>query len=535
MQTRPILKNKSYLYLTEFFSGVAVMAVELGASRLLAPYFSSSQIVWTIIIGTIMIAMALGNIWGGRRADRDPSPDRLYLRLMLAAIWIAAIPVVGKYLILLISGVLIVTISDNLLIWAAFLACMVIFVFPCFLLGTVTPSLIKYTVDSLDDNGKTVGMMEASNTVGSILGTFLPTFVTIPTVGTSVTFLIFSAILLLLSLIYFLSAHVKRIHCAVALGLFVLCSLFGHADSFAFWEKDLAYEGESIYNYLQVKETDDSVILSTNVLFGVQSIAKKDGSLTGLYYDYALAAPVMAQVQQKTAPRALVLGMGTGTFATQCQKYFDNLAVEGVEIDQKIVDLAGTYFGLSDQVSVTTYDGRAYLGATDQLYDVIMVDAYQDITIPFQMSSVEFFTMVKDHLTADGVMVVNMNMHSDAPGNINQYLSDTIASVFDTVYTVEVPHTTNRELFATNAPLSADALQALAGTLSDPELQALVRTVLQDMTPYQSSGLLLTDDRAPVELLGMRAIDSLIQSELQYYKDVYRAEGISGILDQVSG
>ena len=61
-----ILKNKYYLYLTEFFAGMAVMAVELGASRLLAPYFSSSQIVWTIIIGTIMIAMALGNVAGGR-------------------------------------------------------------------------------------------------------------------------------------------------------------------------------------------------------------------------------------------------------------------------------------------------------------------------------------------------------------------------------------------------------------------------------------------------------------------------------------
>ena len=93
MPTRPILKNTYYLYLTEFFSGVAVMAVELGASRLLAPYFSSSQIVWTIIIGTIMIAMALGNIWGGRLADRDPNPDRLYRRLIVAAIWIAAIPV----------------------------------------------------------------------------------------------------------------------------------------------------------------------------------------------------------------------------------------------------------------------------------------------------------------------------------------------------------------------------------------------------------------------------------------------------------
>ena len=74
---KDILENRIYLYVTEFFAGMGVMAVELGASRLLAPYFSSSQIVWTIIIGTIMIAMALGNIYGGRSADRDPSPDRL--------------------------------------------------------------------------------------------------------------------------------------------------------------------------------------------------------------------------------------------------------------------------------------------------------------------------------------------------------------------------------------------------------------------------------------------------------------------------
>ena len=80
--------------MTELFAGMSVMAVELGASRLLAPYFSSSQIVWTIIIGTIMIAMALGNIWGGRSADKDPNPDKLYARLLVAAVWIAAIPLV---------------------------------------------------------------------------------------------------------------------------------------------------------------------------------------------------------------------------------------------------------------------------------------------------------------------------------------------------------------------------------------------------------------------------------------------------------
>ena len=98
MEKRKILSNKLYLYLTEFFAGMSVMAVELGASRLLAPYFSSSQIVWTIIIGTIMIAMALGNIYGGRAADRNPNPDRLYGRIVIAAIWTALIPVLGKYI-----------------------------------------------------------------------------------------------------------------------------------------------------------------------------------------------------------------------------------------------------------------------------------------------------------------------------------------------------------------------------------------------------------------------------------------------------
>lgn len=179
-KNRGILKNKLFLYLTEFFSGMSVMAVELGASRLLAPYFSSSQIVWTIIIGTIMIAMALGNIYGGRTADKSPNPDKLYGRIIVAALWIALIPVVGKYIIVGISAVLIFSVNNNFLILAAFVACMVIFVFPLFLLGTVTPSLVKYSVSNLDDNGKTVGTLGAFNTIGSIIGTFVPTFVTIP-------------------------------------------------------------------------------------------------------------------------------------------------------------------------------------------------------------------------------------------------------------------------------------------------------------------------------------------------------------------
>ena len=189
------LQSKSYLYATAFFAGMSVMAVEIGASRLLAPYFSASQIVWTIIIGVIMIALALGNVWGGRLADRDPDPARLYRRLMVAALWIAAIPVVGKYIIALISGVLIVAVETNLLVAAAFLSCIAIFVFPLLLLGTVTPSLVKYATESLDESGRVVGGIGAAGTAGSIIGTFLPTFVTIPAAGTAATFLIFAGTL----------------------------------------------------------------------------------------------------------------------------------------------------------------------------------------------------------------------------------------------------------------------------------------------------------------------------------------------------
>lgn len=535
-EKRPILRNKLFLYLTEFFSGMSVMAVELGASRLMAPYFSSSQIVWTIIIGTIMIAMALGNIYGGRSADKNPDPDKLYGRIIIAALWIALIPVVGKYVILGISALLIFTVSSNFLIIAGFCACMVIFVFPLFLLGTVTPSLVKFTVDNLDDNGKLVGNLNASNTIGSIIGTFVPTFISIPAVGTSITFLIFAGILLILTIVYFVSGKVnflKARKLPISIAIFLICVLLGHDNSFAFWQQDLVFEGESIYNYLQVYEDSDEVVLSTNVLFGVQSVYKKEKGLTGMYYDYAMAAPLMADISSKDELNILILGNGTGTYATQCERYFDGVSIEGVEIDKKITDLAVKYFELPEDVPVTTYDGRAYLNAIDNKYDVIMVDAYQDITIPFQMSSVEFFSLVRDHLTQDGVMVVNMNMRGSGEGNINQYLSDTIGSVFSEVYTVDVLNNSNRELFASNNPQMMDVFSANLTAEGDAEILAMMDKVSAGLIRYESGSFIMTDDKAPVELLGMQVIDEIIQEEVAYYKDIYEQGGIDALLEML--
>ena len=204
-----------------------------------------------------------------------------------------------------------------------------------------------------------------------------------------------------------------------------------------------------------------------------------------------------------------------------------------VEIDEKITQLSRQYFSLPEDIQVTTYDGRAFLNSSDQKYDVIMVDAYQDITIPFQMSSTEFFTLVKQHLNDGGVMVVNMNMRGSKEGNINQYLSDTIGSVFNTVYTVDVAGSTNRELFASDNANIINALTEHAGKMENAEFQNMMNVVAANSTEYVSGDYILTDDKAPVELLGMQVIDELIKDEVAYYKEIYAREGIRGLLNSI--
>ena len=284
-------------------------------------------------------------------------------------------------------------------------------------------------------------------------------------------------------------------------------------------------EDESIYNYLQVTEDENSINLSTNVAFGVQSRKMKSGGMTGMYYDYALAAPLMAEDVEDV----LILGLGTGTFAEQCLEYFPGCSVTGVEIDEKIVNIAREYFDLPEEVNAVVGDGRAWLTASDEQWDVIMVDAYQDITIPFQMSSVEFFTEVYNHLKPGGVMVVNMSMRSESEGSMNEYLMDTIKSVFPYAWTVRVSSGTNMELFAT---ADADALARFEERRGDvpDEYAAIMQRVDDGLEAVEGGDYILTDDRAPVELLGMRVLDEIIAGELEVLRGQIAENGIMSLL-----
>jgi spermidine synthase len=226
----------------------------------------------------------------------------------------------------------------------------------------------------------------------------------------------------------------------------------------------------------------------------------------------------------------LMLGLGTGTYATQVLRYFSGITFEGVEIDEKIVWLAEEFFRLPDEVIVSVNDGRAYL-QNSGMYDVILVDAYQDITIPFQMSSQEFFTMVSSHLKEGAVMVVNLNMHSAKEGSINDYICDTIASIFPYVYTMPTPRSTNAILLASYMPDMLDRLKARTDAMDEgSSLKRLMQEMLAGLRKREAGPLILTDDKAPVELLGMKVIDEIIAGNLRYYQDILEREGLSGLL-----
>ena len=579
MKENPLAHNRFFLYLTEFLVGMSLMGVEIGASRLLAPYFSSSQIVWTIIIGTIMVAMAIGNFLGGKMADKHPDVSRLYLFIMLAAAWICLLPFTGRYVIALVSALLALFVTQGLLVWGSLITCLILFVPPLLALGMTTPCLVKYSMGE-KASGKVVGTLEALNTVGSIIGTFIPTFVTIPTIGTSFSFLLFGGLVVLTCLAYFLAFFYKKkdngdptlpktentaipaqndcktpseaivkprnkrkrskaIGYVVAGSLSLLAVISGGVldgfSRFNFWDKSVIYNGESMYNYLQVSEDSNTVYFSTSVMFSTQSMIKKDDSLTGSYYDDTLAAPFMANATAKGGCRILILGLATGTSATLAKKHLPfETDITGVEIDQKIIDLGYRYFHLPKDVEVHCADGRSYLDSDKSKYDVIMVDAYSGISVPFQMASVEFFSSVKSHLVDDGVLTLNMNMVSEKAGSISTALADTISSVFPYVYTYKKPGSTNEEMYAGfNDSLFKNVEDSYPTMESD--LKNEMARLVSGKAVHNDTGIRLTDDKANVEQLSAEAIDEIIAGELGEYRRIYKERGFAGLLEYLLG
>src|SRR5712691_7476314 len=189
------------LILLVFVAGASSLAVELSASRLLAPYFGTSLFVWANLIGLILLYLTIGYYVGGRLADRFPRPRVLYTLTTVAALLIGVIPLLSRPIL---SWSLASFASFSISIfYGSLVSVILLFALPMILLGCVSPFAIRLRISQVGTAGHTAGQMYAISTAGSILGTFLPVLWLIPTIGTRDTFFVFAVALLFVSLLGF--------------------------------------------------------------------------------------------------------------------------------------------------------------------------------------------------------------------------------------------------------------------------------------------------------------------------------------------
>src|SRR5215472_19248059 len=196
------------LILVVFVAGACSLAVELSASRLLAPYFGTSLFVWANLIGLILLYLTIGYYLGGRIADRYPRPEVLYALTIIAAFLISLIPLLSKP-ILQWSQSSFASYSIGVF-YGSLISVILLFAVPMILLGCVSPFAIRLRIERLGKSGRTAGQLYAISTAGSILGTFLPVLFLIPTIGTYRTFFTIAVALLLVSIAGFVSTRLDH-------------------------------------------------------------------------------------------------------------------------------------------------------------------------------------------------------------------------------------------------------------------------------------------------------------------------------------
>ena len=140
------------LYPLVFVAGAGTMATEMSASRLLAPFFGASILVWANIIGLILIYLSIGYFWGGRIADRHPSIRYMCNLILVAAIAIAVIPFIAQPLLSrAVSAFAAVSVGAFL---GSFFASMALFSIPVTLLGMASPFAVRIGVESVEKAGR---------------------------------------------------------------------------------------------------------------------------------------------------------------------------------------------------------------------------------------------------------------------------------------------------------------------------------------------------------------------------------------------
>jgi len=419
-----------------FVAGMASMSLEFAASRILIPVFGSSIYTWGSLIGVILAGLSLGYHIGGKLADKNPKFLKLCLVIFSAGLYIIFIPFIAPT----ITTAFIQFVSDSQ--YATLFAVFTLLIVPTFLLGIVAPYAIKLATRRLTELGNVSGNLYSLSTIGSIVGTFLTVFVLIPTfeinyiiLGLGVTLMVFSSLFGLARFPKILAVFV------VVLLLFFPSISLSSAGTVMVHTGTLVYEKETLYSHLDVIDHGNIRTLYLDGNIHSQMYKDKPEELVNTYTKYFH----LGLLFNPNVKDVLFIGGGGFSGPKNFLSMYSNVRVDVVEIDSDVISAARDYFSLpvdnGSRLMIYNDDARNFLSKTEKKYDLIILDAFSKNYVPFHLMTLEYFQLLDERLTSDGVIISNNigSMVGDR-SDIVRAIYKTISQVFPSVYVFLTEH-----------------------------------------------------------------------------------------------
>jgi spermidine synthase len=412
-----------------FVSGGVLLALEIIASRVLAPYFGNSVYVWGSLIGVFLTALSVGYAFGGRVADRYPSPSLFAGIVFLAGLLTVPIPLLATPVLDAVAR------ADfgprlNPLVGAV-----VLFVVPSIVMGMVSPFAVRLKARALVTVGRTAGNLYAISTMGSIVGTLTASFILINYISVHTIILVLGFALMVMAVIGWLAS--RRLVAAFAGAALGVVMVAGVTVAQPTQPASLIYARDTVYHRVTVSDEGSVRYLKLDNYWQSALDRERPRRTVFAYADY-MHLPLVFVPQPR---RAMLIGLGGGTVPARYVEDYPGVVMDAVEIDPEVVAVAKRFFGVeeSDRLLLTARDGRLHLRLNTTPQDIILTDAYLIDTIPFHLATREFFQLARARLAPGGVVTSNIIGALDGPSSrLFRAIYKTIREVFPTVYVFPV-------------------------------------------------------------------------------------------------
>ena len=508
-----------------FGCGAALMGLEMVAARVLAPYLGNSIYVWGAVISVVMVALSLGYALGGQLADRLGAARSLPVVIAAAALATVSAPLVAEAVLPGASSL-----GPRL---GSLAAATAIYFVPSVLLAMVSPMGVKLAAHAdIAHLGRSAGNLYAVSTAGSIVGTIATSFWLIPLLSIEPLVVWTGFVLLAMAL---LATRLRegpggvaamRAGALALLGLPVtlaLAVLAGSLGGWVLWQVAPAPAanqfGETVLfradtQYHRVTVTEDAEARHLRFDRSHQSAVSLEDPYESLirYPDYMHLALALHPEPE----RVLILGLGGGAITKRFWRDYPGVRVDSVEIDPVVADVAQRYFWLpeDERMRVFIEDARRYVQRTGETYDIVVVDAYTSDSLPFHLTTAEFFTELSGIMAPDGVVAYNLIAAVEgADSELFRSMYRTAETVFDDVWVFPIGlaedgapgRVRNIAVIASDVRLPEAELRSrvasrVGGSVTVPGFETMGADLYTRPVPVADVPL-LTDAHAPVDSL----------------------------------